>query len=119
MLGLTQHLFFCRFLLKLNNRLFVFTLKLEETLAGVKAGKECLFVYGATNEDGVAAVQKLEKDTGLKAVALLNNGGAHHIKLKKWYEAFPDMRIWITPTRYVSILLGYAALVLHQARWWH
>lgn len=83
----------------MNNRLFVFKLKLKKDLAGKTKGSDVLFVYGATNDAGVESVKKLEKETGLAAAALMNNGGAHHIFLRKWYQAFPGMRIWITPTR--------------------
>jgi hypothetical protein len=83
----------------LNNRAFAFKLKLKNDLCGVKKGQDCLFLYGVGNQTTVEGVKDLEKETGLKAVALLNNGGNHHILLGYWYEAFPDMKIWVCPTR--------------------
>ena len=67
---------------KVNNRAFVFKLTLKEDLAGVKKGKECLFVYGLGNAGIVDSVKSLEKATGLKAVALLCNGAGHHMAIK-------------------------------------
>ena len=84
--------------MKVNNRTFVFKLKLKESLGGVAAGNDCLFVYAPGNQKIIDGVKKLEKDTGLKAVALMNNGGGHHIFLKLWYDSFPEMAIWVTPT---------------------
>ena len=69
---------------KVNNRAFVFKLTLKESLGGVTAGKECLFVFGLGKEGVIRGVKDLEEKTGLKAVALMCNGSGHHIQLKKW-----------------------------------
>lgn len=84
----------------MNNRSFVFKLKLKESLEGVAAGKDVLFVYAPGGQRIIDGVKQLEKDTGLKAVALMNNGGGHHVFLRLWYDQFPEMSIWVTPTRY-------------------
>ena len=70
----------------LNNRCFVFKLKLHESLGGVAAGDDALFVWGLGNEGAIKGVKDLEEKTGLKAVALMCNGGGHHIYLKLWCE---------------------------------
>ena len=86
--------------LKLNNRMFAFQLTLKKELgSGMEVGKEVLFLYGLGDIRTVHGVKKLEVQTGLKAVALLNNGGIHHIYLKYWYDHFPNLHIWICPTR--------------------
>jgi hypothetical protein len=83
-----------------NNRAFAFKLKLNKPLGDVSAGQDVLFIWGLGNEMVIEGVKTLEKQTGLKAVALMTNGGGHHLFLKLWYDNFPSMRIWVCPTRY-------------------
>lgn len=84
---------------KLNNRAFIYKLTLKEDLAGVKAGSKCLFVFGLGKKPILEGIQKLQESTGLKVVALMCNGGSHHINIKFFYDAFPDIAVWVCPTR--------------------
>lgn len=88
---------------------------LKESLGGVAKGKDCLFIFGA--HANPQSIKDLEKETGLKAVALLNNGGGHHIALKPYYEQFPDMSIWITPTRVPTTINGTELRQQFKDRW--
>ena len=78
--------------MEVNNRTFVFRLK-------NKAGEDVLFVFGCASQAAVDAVKKLEQDTGLKVAWVVSNGGAHHMFLDLWYQAFPDARIPIPARR--------------------
>ena len=102
---------------KVNNRAFVMQLTLREDLAGITKGNECLFVHGCAGKTTIHAVKQLEKETGLKAVALLNNGGAHHTYIKLWYDAFPDMKIWVTPTKIPNTANGEFLMQKYSDRW--
>ena len=79
--------------------MFAFKLNLKKPLGGVQQGKDALFLYGIGSDRTVSGVKALEEKTGLKAVAMLNNGGNHHILLRYWYNSFPQMSIWLCPTR--------------------
>jgi hypothetical protein len=100
-----------------NNRAFVYKLKLKEDLAGVKAGKDVLFVFGLGMSGVIASVKKLEKETGCKAVAMMCNGAGHHIALEHWYEAFPDMAIWVCPTKVPGTVNGKELIRKYADRW--
>lgn len=68
-------------------------------MGGIKAGKDALLIYGLGKDKIIQGVKDLESKTSLKAVALLCNGGGHHIQIKKWYNAFPEMQVWVCPTK--------------------
>ena len=102
----------------LNNRCFVFKLKLREALGGVSAGKDALFVFGLGNDGAIEGVKRLENQTGLKAVALLCNGGGHHIYIKNWYDAFPaPFQVWVCPTKVPGTSNGQRLQKDYPDRW--
>ena len=103
--------------MSLNNRTFGFKLKLKEDLGGEKKGKECLFLYGLGGKGTIEGVKKLEKETGLKAVALLCNGGGHHTYARFWYDAFPKLRMWICPTKVPNTENGRYLMKNYPDRW--
>lgn len=103
--------------MKVNNRTFGFKLTLKEDLGGEQKGKECLFLYGLGGKATIEAVKKLEKDTGLKAVALLCNGGGHHTYARYWYDAFPKLRLWICPTKVPNSTNGRFLMEKYPDRW--
>jgi hypothetical protein len=103
--------------LKVNNRAFIFKLTLKESLAGVSKGKECLFVHGLGNAKTIEGVKNLEKETGLKVIALLCNGGGHHTFIKLWYDAFPNMKVWVCPTKVPSTENGKKLMKEYPDRW--
>ena len=102
---------------KVNNRAFVMQLTLREDLAGIPKGKDCLFIHGCAGKTTIEAVKKLETTTGLQAVALLNNGGAHHTYIRLWYDAFPNMKIWITPTKIPNTANAKQLIKEYPNRW--
>lgn len=103
--------------IKINNRAFVFQLTLENSLGGVPAGQDVLFVYGLGKDGAIKGVKNLEKSTGLKAVALLCNGGGHHLQIEKWYIAFPEMRVWVCPTKVPQTDNGERLRSVYPERW--
>ena len=72
--------------MELNNRTFVFKLINKE-------GKDTLLVFGCSGKPSIEAVKLLEKETGLEVTWIVSFGGAHHLFLDLWYEAFPKARI--------------------------
>lgn len=102
----------------LNNRCFVFKLKLREALGGVSAGNDALFIFGLGNNGAIKGVKDLEEQTGLKAVALLCNGGGHHIYVKNWYDAFPaPFEVWVSPTKVPGTSNGQRLQEDYPDRW--
>ena len=67
-----------------NNRTFIFKLKLQKDCGGAAKGDDVLFLWGLGKQPTIDAVKKLESETGLKAVALGCNGGGHHIQIRYW-----------------------------------
>ena len=100
-----------------NNRSFLFRLTLKKNLGGAKAGDEVLFVNGLGKQATIDKVKVLEKEIGLKVVALLCNGGDHHISIKLWYDAFPDLRVWVCPTRVPTTSNGQRLIKEYPDRW--
>ena len=72
--------------MEFNNRTFVFKLINKE-------GKDTLLVFGCSGKPSIEAVKLLEKETGLEVTWIVSFGGAHHLFLDLWYEAFPKARI--------------------------
>ena len=103
--------------LKWNNRSFVFRLKLHKDLAGVKKGNDVLFINGLGKQPTLEKVKLLSKETGLQVVALLCNGGDHHISIKLWYDAFPHMKVWVCPTRVPVTANGQRLMSEYPNRW--
>lgn len=103
--------------MKINNRAFVFKLKLHNPLCGIVAGSEVLLVYGLGKEGAIKGVKDLEKSSGLTAVALLCNGGAHHLQIEKWYKAFPEMKVWVCPTKVPQTDNGIRLRREYPGRW--
>jgi hypothetical protein len=103
--------------LKVNNRAFVSKLTLKNSLGGVSEGQECLFVHGLGNARTIEGVKNLEKETGLKVVALLCNGGGHHLFIKLWYDAFPKMTVWVCPTKVPNTMNGKRLMKEFPDRW--
>lgn len=101
----------------MNNRAFAFKLKLNKPIGGVSIGQDVLFIWGLGNEMVVKGVKALEEQTGLKAVALMTNGGGHHLFLKYWYDNFPNMRIWICPTKVPLTVNGQRLQKEYPSRW--
>jgi hypothetical protein len=100
-----------------NNRSFIFRLKLVKDLAGVKAGREVLFINGLGKQATLDKVKGFEKTIGLKVVALLANGGDHHVSIKLWYDAFPDLKVWVCPTRVPITANGQYLMKEYPDRW--
>jgi hypothetical protein len=78
--------------MELNNRVFVFRIENRD-------GKEQLLVFGCAAKPTVEAVKSIEKETGLEVAWVVSNGGAHHMFLDLWYQAFPKARIPIPAKR--------------------
>jgi hypothetical protein len=103
--------------MKINNRAFGFKLTLQEDLGGEKKGNDCLFLYGLCGTATIRAVKKLERDTGLKAVALLCNGGGHRMYARYWHDEFPKLRLWICPARVPNSANGRFLIGKYPDRW--
>lgn len=101
----------------MNNRAFAFKLKLNKSLEDVSIGQNVLFIWGIGNEMVIKGVKALEEQTGLKAVALMTNGGGHHLFLKHWYDNFPSMRIWVCPTKVPMTVNGQRLQKEYASRW--
>jgi hypothetical protein len=65
----------------------------------------------------IEGVKTLEKQTGIKAVALMTDGGGHHLFLKLWYDNFPSMRVWVCPTKAPMTLNGPRLQKEYPSRW--
>jgi hypothetical protein len=103
--------------MRVNNRAFAFKLKLNKSLEDVSIGQNVLFIWGIGNEMVIKGVKALEEQTGLKAVALMTNGGGHHLFLKHWYDNFPSMRIWVCPTKVPMTVNGQRLQKEYASRW--
>ena len=101
----------------MNNRAFAFKLKLNKSIGGLSIGENVLFIWGLGNDMVIEGVKILEKETGLKAVALMTNGGGHHLFLKHWYDNFPTMKIWVCPTKIPMTLNGQRLQKEYSDRW--
>jgi hypothetical protein len=86
--GLSKHMF------EINNRCFVFRLFDQH------AGRAVLLVANAVDpEQGVAEVQRLERETGLPVAAIVSPGGGHHLHMAAWHAAFPGAKLLVGPER--------------------
>ena len=101
----------------MNNRAFAFKLELKKPLGDVSSGHDVLFIWGIGNDMVIEGGKTLEEQTGLKAVALMCNGGGHHLYLKHWYDNFPSMRIWVCPTKVPMTLNGQRLQKEYPSRW--
>jgi len=95
---------------ELNNRTFAFRLKNKE-------GREVLVVLGCGGPPALAAAKELEKDTGLLVEWVVGNGGAHHLFLDLWYEAFPEARVLIPSKRVPNTRNGKELAAKYEKRW--
>ena len=96
--------------MEVNNRTFVFRLK-------NKSNDDVLFVFGCAGQPAIDAVKTLERETGLKVAWVVSNGGAHHLFLDLWYQAFPDARIPIPAKRIPFTRNGERLKAKHADRW--
>jgi hypothetical protein len=96
--------------LQVNNRTFV--LRLTEA-----DGDDVLLVFGCADAPAVAATKRLETETGLAVRWILSNGGAHHMFLDLWYQAFPEARVLIPGQRIPFTRNGRALAEKYADRW--
>jgi hypothetical protein len=96
---------------QVNNRTFVFRLN-DKT-----AGADVLLVFGCANPPAIDAVKKVAADTGLKVAWIVGNGGAHHMFLSLWYDAFPDARVLVPAKRVPFTRNGMELAERYADRW--
>lgn len=96
--------------LEINNRTFLFRLRQQ-------SGEECLLSFGCGNAKTIAAVQQVERDTGLSLQWVVGNGGSHHLFLDLWYQAFPQARILVPAKRVPHTANGRALAEKYAERW--
>jgi len=95
---------------EINNRVFVFRLV-------DKQGRDVLLVLGAGDERTLEATKQVEKDTGLRVEWVVGNGGAHHLFLGLWYDAFPNARILVPAKRIPATRNGKKLQQQYADRW--
>ena len=94
----------------LNNRTFVFQLR-------GKQPSDVLLVFGCAAQPAIDAVKQLEQQTGCKTAWVVSNGGAHHLFLDLWYQAFPDARVLIPSKRIPDTRNGKVLKEKWASRW--
>jgi|GEM_PF-1926347 len=95
---------------QVNNRVFVFRLT-------NRSGAETLLVFGCGCGDSLSAVRKIEQETGLSVGWVVGNGGAHHLFLGLWFDAYPSARVLIPAKRVPSTRNGIELQKKYAARW--
>lgn len=95
---------------QVNNRVFVFRLK-------NRAGQNTLLVFGCGCSGSLEAVRAIEKKTGLKVSYIVGNGGAHHLFLGLWFDAFPEARVLIPAKRIPGTRNGIELQKKYADRW--
>lgn len=68
-----------------NNRGFVYVVEEE--------GKKVLLMSGIPSDHAIPSMKKLEEDTGLNLFKIVGSGDFHHMALKFWLEAFPQVLV--------------------------
>jgi hypothetical protein len=96
--------------MELNNRNFVFRLKARD-------GTETLLVLGFGGPPCIEAVKRLERESGLSVRWIIGNGGAHHLFLELWYEAFPAARVLVPAKRIPFTSNGQRLQAKFASRW--
>jgi len=96
--------------MEVNNRNFVFRLK-------PAGGEETLLCFGVGGPTCIEAVQRLERETGLTVGWIVGNGGAHHLYLELWYDAFPSARVLVPAKRVPCTSHGARLQAKYAARW--
>jgi len=84
----------------------------------------CGFIYHVTNEFGVKhlllngipgpscipKVQKIEKDTGLELTLIVLSGDFHHMAMKNWLDAYPQVEVVHSALKFPTTRNGMAIL---------
>lgn len=95
---------------ELNNRIFAFRLVEPD-------GSPVLLILGCADEKSIQAVQRLQVETGLDVKWVVGNGGAHHLFLELWYEAFPNARVLVPAKRIPFTRNGRRLQEKYADRW--
>lgn len=95
---------------EVNNRTFVFRLRARD-------GKDTLLAFGFAGPSCIEGVKRIERDTGLAVRWIVGNGGAHHLFLELWYEAFPTARVLVPAKRIPFTSNGMRLREKYAARW--
>jgi hypothetical protein len=96
--------------MEVNNRTFVFRLAARD-------GTQTLLVFGWAGPSAIEAVKRVERETGLSVGWLVGNGGAHHLFLELWYDAFPSARVLVPAKRIPFTSNGQRLQAKYAARW--
>jgi hypothetical protein len=96
--------------MELNNRTFVFQLR-------GKQPQDVLLVFGCADQPAIDAVRQVEQESGAKVAWVVSNGGAHHMFLDLWYQAFPTARVLIPEKRIPHTRNGLALAKKYASRW--
>ena len=94
----------------LNNRTFVFQVRGRQP-------EDALLVFGCAAQPAIDAVRGLEHETGYKVRWVVSNGGAHHLFLDLWYQAFPTARVLVPSKRIPHTRNGKALQEKYRDRW--
>jgi hypothetical protein len=70
----------------INNRGFIFCVKNSE-------GQEHLLMQGIPTDKCIPKAKKVEEVTGLKLTLIVGSGDFHHLAIKDWLDAFPQVKI--------------------------
>jgi hypothetical protein len=95
--------------MELNNRAFVFRLQ--------HAGEPTLLVFGVPDASAIEAVEALAARLELPVGWVVSNGGAHHLFLDLWYQAFPDARVLVPAKRIPFTRNGAKLQEKYADRW--
>jgi hypothetical protein len=96
--------------MEVNNRTFVFRLQARD-------GAGTLVCFGCGGPSCIDAVKRIERETGLAVGWIVGNGGAHHLFLELWYEAFPKARVLVPAKRVPFTGNGKRLQEKYAARW--
>lgn len=86
---------------EINNRCLI--MRLSDDSAG---GKPVLVIVNAVDGSAMAEVQRIEKETKLKAKYLLAPGAGHSLHLQEWHDAFPEITVLAGPVRIPRVAAG-------------
>lgn len=95
--------------MEVNNRTFVFRVR--------RRGEDALLCFGFGGPSCIEAAKRLERETGLAVTWIVGNGGAHHLFLELWYEAFPEARVLVPAKRVPFTSNGKRLQERYPARW--
>lgn len=101
-------------MMTLNNRGFVFAVSEKGS-----EDKKSLFLVGLPGESAIVKMKKLEKETGLKLGLAASSGDFHHMAIKAWIEAYPDVKIIMSGVRFPKTrngasIMGDSELASHM-----